>query len=313
MEKQTHGYYYFTDSTLLDRSLYLTMFEPENKPVVATLLILHGMQEHCGRYAALSQFLAERGIAVLAYDQIGHGLTMRNKHGYGFFHDADPVGQVILDAEMMAVYLEEKYAGIPHFVLGHSMGSFVARCLLKRNNERFTGAILTGTGGKVIGSGVVKGIFSWLNLFSDQTRSKLINNAFQKMNNRRFKNEPDADGTNWLSASKTNREAFAQDDLCGLPFSHNGFYALLSLNVEATRRRWAKNIRKEFPMLLLSGENDPIGDFGKGVRKTVEQLRNDGFKNITLELYPGMRHEILNEDIANEVFAVIEEWIRRLI
>lgn len=313
MVKQTDGYYYFTDSTLLDRSLYFTMSEPENETVIATVLILHGMQEHCGRYAPLSQYLAEKGIAVLAYDHLGHGRTANNYHEHGFFHDADPYGQVVRDAEMMATFLENKYPDIPHFVLGHSMGSFLARCLLKHADRQFAGAIITGTGGKIFGSGIIKGIFMWLNLIFPKTRSRLINNAFQTMNNRHFKNEPDADGTNWLSVNKTNREAFAHDDLCGQPFSNNGFFALLSLNVEATRRRWAKKIRREFPFLFLSGENDPIGNFSKGVRKTVGQLRKDGFKNVTLKIYPSMRHEILNEDIANEVFAEIEKWIRSII
>lgn len=97
----------------------------------------------------------------------------------------------------------------------------------------------------------------------------------------------------------------------GIPFTNNAFYTLISLNKQATKRNWTKNISKEFPFLFLSGEDDPIGDFGKGVRKTVSQMQADGFYKVDSKLYPGMRHEILNETIKEEVFSDIYDWISK--
>ena len=129
------------------------------------------------------------------------------------------------------------------------------------------------------------------------------------MNNKRFKNDPDASETSWLSVNKANRIAFVNDELCGIPFTNNGFYTLLTLNIQATKNKWAHTIPTNFPFLFVSGAEDPIGDFGKGVTKTVNRMQEDGFSNTRLKLYPHMRHEILNEDVKREVFREIEAWL----
>ena len=100
-----------------------------------------------------------------------------------------------------------------------------------------------------------------------------------------------------------------KDPLNGVPFSNNGFYALLTLNVNATKRDWAQPIHKTLPMLFVSGGDDPIGNFGKGVKQTVSRLKEDGFVDVELKLYEGMRHEILNEDIKEQVYDDILEWL----
>ncbi len=129
------------------------------------------------------------------------------------------------------------------------------------------------------------------------------------MNNRHFRNEKNTNGLNWLSLNQANRTAYLRDELCGLPFSNNGFYTLLSLNVRATRRSWANLVSGKLPFLFVSGANDPIGNFGKGVNKTVKDMKKDGFEDVAVRLYPDMRHEILNEDIRLQVYNDIEEWM----
>ncbi len=106
-----------------------------------------------------------------------------------------------------------------------------------------------------------------------------------------------------------NRKAFEQDELCGIPFTHNAFYTLFSIYKKATSRDWAASISPSFPLLFVSGQNDPIGDFGKGVEHTVNNLETDGFRNVEVKLYPEMRHEILNEEIREEVLNGIYTWI----
>jgi len=290
------------------QQLFYTLYSPESENIRATILIIHGMQEHSGRYNEVAQYLAEQNFVVLTYDQAGHGKTAKTENDMGFFQLHQPDKQVVNDAENMADYVEKLYPDIPHFVLGHSMGSFVTRCLLRQAGYRFDGAIIVGTGGKTRGAKSGKAIFAVLNALSPRHRT-YFNTIFGKMNNRRFRKEQNSTVLNWLSVNKANRDAYAQDSLCGVAFSNNGFYTLLSLNVKATQRNWAENISAELPFLFLSGEDDPIGDFGKGIRKTVKQMKKDGFKDISCQLYPGMRHEILNEEIKLQVYKDIEKWI----
>src|SRR5690606_9617089 len=115
------------------------------------------------------------------------------------------------------------------------------------------------------------------------------------INNQKFKHEQPNDGTNWLSVTQTNRQAFRADELCGVNFSNNAFYGLICLNVAATRSDWSGALPRRMPLFFISGTDDPIGDFGKGVEKTVQQLRDRRFGRVEMKLYPGMRHEVLNE------------------
>lgn len=293
--------------------LYFTHYFPENKQdVKATLLIVHGMQEHSGRYAEFARFLANKGYAVVAYDHLGHGKTATSAEEFGYF-TANGREQVVIDAENMAAYLELKYPYVPHFILGHSMGSFITRCLLQVAQEKFDGAVIVGTGGKIPGIKFLQLVIRIFHRISPTSRSKFIENTFGKMNNAHFKHEKNHQNTNWLSVNEANRQAFLDDELCGIPFTNNGYKTLIELNVDATKRDWAKAIRRKFPLFFISGADDPIGNFGKGIHQTVNDLKNDGFENVSMKLYPHLRHEILNETEKMLVFEEIEHWMNKIL
>lgn len=289
-----------------DSKLFHTLFSPETAK--ATLLIVHGMQEHSGRYAEIAEYFASHGIAVLTYDHLGHGKSVKEKKDIGFFQLEKPDERLVSDAEMMADHLAEQYPGIPHFILGHSMGSFVTRCLLQKASSKFSGAIITGTGGPLAGINILRGYLSLATAIAPRHRT-FLNSVFTGVNNRHFKKDKDFSDTSWLSVNPENRKAFEQDELCGIPFTHNAFYTLFSIYKKATSRDWAASISPSFPLLFVSGQNDPIGDFGKGVEHTVNNLKTDGFRNVEVKLYPEMRHEILNEEIREEVLNEIYTWI----
>jgi alpha-beta hydrolase superfamily lysophospholipase len=286
--------------------LFFTLFSPETPK--ATLLIVHGMQEHSGRYSEIAEYFAGLGIAVVTYDHLGHGRSVRRKKEIGFFQLRRPHERLIADAEMMADYLAGKYPDVPHFILGHSMGSFITRCLLQRSSKNFAGAIITGTGGPLPGISVLKGYLSLANFIAPHHRT-ILNTVFTKVNNTHFKKDKDFGDTSWLSVNSQNRRNFEKDDLCGIPFTNNAFYTLFSIYKKATSRQWASSLSPSFPFLFVSGENDPIGDFGKGVTQTVDHLRSDGFQHVDINLYPNMRHEILNEEIREKVLSEIYEWM----
>lgn len=289
-----------------ESQLYYTLFSP--KTAKATLLIVHGMQEHSGRYAEIAEYFTSHGIAVLTYDHLGHGKSVKDKKDIGFFQLEKPDERLVADAEMMADYLAEQYPDVPHFILGHSMGSFITRCLLQKASSKFSGAIITGTGGPLPGIDILRGYLSLATAIAPRHRT-FLNSVFTSVNNKHFKKDQDFSDTSWLSVNPKNRQAFEKDELCGIPFTHNAFYTLFTIYKKATARNWAAPISKSFPFLFVSGQKDPIGDFGKGVMQTVNNLKIDGFQNVDLKIYPDMRHEILNESIREEVLKEIHNWI----
>ncbi|MDN3694432.1 alpha/beta fold hydrolase [Chryseobacterium tructae] len=286
--------------------LFHTLFSPENTK--ATLLIVHGMQEHSGRYTEIAEYFANHGIAVLTYDHLGHGKSVKDKSEIGFFQLEKPDERLIADVEMMADHLAGQYPNVPHFILGHSMGSFITRCLLQKASNKFTGAIITGTGGPLPGIDLLRSYLSLANMIAPKHRT-FLNSIFTKVNNKQFKKDKDFGDTSWLSINPKNRKAFEQDKLCGIPFTHNAFYTLFTVYKRATSKNWAASISPSFPFLFVSGQNDPIGDFSKGVMLTVHNLKSDGFQDVDANIYPEMRHEILNEEIREQVLNEIYDWI----
>lgn len=289
-----------------DSRLFHTLFTPQTAK--ATLLIVHGMQEHSGRYSEIAEYFANHGIAVLTYDHLGHGKSVKDKNEIGFFQLNKPDERLIADAEMMADHLAAQYPDVPHFILGHSMGSFITRCLLQKASHKFAGAIITGTGGPLPGIDVLRGYLFLANAIAPKHRT-FLNSVFTKVNNNHFKKDKDFSDTSWLSINPKNRTAFERDELCGIPFTHNAFYTLFTVYKRATARNWAASISPSFPFLFVSGQNDPIGDFGKGVTLTINNLKSDGFQDVETKIYPEMRHEILNEEIREQVLSEIYDWM----
>ncbi len=300
--KQETGYY---------NEHFYRIYQLENEQIKGTILVLHGMQEHSGRYENFAVFMAEKGYAVLSYDHLGHGRTAKTEEEFGFFATENSVQTVIDNADKMADFLHQKYDGIPHFLLGHSMGSFIARCLLGQSSQKFQGAMIVGTGDKTKIATFSKNILWVFNSCAPKKKNKYANRFFLKVNNAKFKHENKKDKTHWISLSKKNRFELVNDELNGIHLSNNGFYTVLSLQNKATKKKWAKNIPLDFPLLFVSGADDPIGNFGKGVEKVVKKLKKKNFTNVELNLYPKMRHEILNEDIKEEVYQDILKWIEK--
>lgn len=305
MNKVSSGLYTINNQ----HKIFYSLYKPTNQPVLATILLIHGMQEHSGRYQELANYLTKQQFAVLIYDQLGHGKTAANPDLLGYFKKGKAKEQLIDDAITMSSFFRKAYPQAQQFILGHSMGSFVTRCVLQKIGAQFKGAIIVGTGQRQKGSSTFRVLLSLLNTVAPHKRSKLINGIFDRRNNAGFKNEPNQRNSNWLSVNEINRIAFLEDPLCGGLFTNNGFHTVLDLSLQATDSTATRRIPKTLPIAFISGQDDPIGDFGTGVEKSADQLRNQGQADVTVKLYPGMRHEILNEDCKIEVFQFISSWI----
>lgn len=311
MSKVASNFYTISATTENEHKIFYRLYVPDDNQIVATILLVHGMQEHSGRYEELANYLTTQNFAVLTYDQLGHGKTALDDDQLGYFKRHGAKEQLIDDAITMSNFLRKTYPQLPQFILGHSMGSFVTRCVLQKIGQQFKGGIIVGTGQRQKGSTAFRLLLTLLNSIAPKRRSKLINRIFDKRNNARFKNEPNQNNSNWLSVSKTNRNSFLEDPLCGGLFTNNGFHTVLELSLQATDIEATKNIPKNLPIVFISGQDDPIGDFGMGVEKSVAQLSAQGQTDITIKLYAGMRHEILNEDCKMEVFQFISTWLHR--
>ena len=299
--------------TSSDNTHYLhhTFFEPidSDTAITATLLIVHGMAEHSGRYAEFAQFLADNGIAVATYDQLGHGQTIKSANDLGFFGEEHPVQSLLKDVIVMADSLKARHPNVPHFVMGHSMGSFIVRNVLKHHARDFTGAILMGTADANPLTKVLLPVNKLLAKAAPKKQNTLLANAMNKVLNSKLNNRISSSPFAWLNEDPTAVEAYEADPLTGFEFTNNGFMTLFVLMEAGSNKNWATTIAKDFPMLLVSGENDPIGDMGRGIRKIASRLDKQYFSKVSVQLYPHMRHEPLHEQNHNMVYQDILEWI----
>lgn len=281
---------------------------PEGE-IKAVLQICHGMVEYIGRYDEFAGFLAEKGYYVVGHDHLGHGKSVINSEKLGFFHETDGNAHVIGDIHQLRIKTEQKYAGIPYFMLGHSMGSFLLRQYLGMYGNGLAGAVIMGTGhqpGIVLEAGkILCRIFAACKGWD--YRSRLINNMAFGGFNKRFESE--TDGSNWLSRNAENAKAYAKDPLCNFIFTVNAYYHMFCGIQAVNRQEKSGKIPKQLPLFLVAGQDDPVGNFGKSVENLSKKYKACGIKDVKLKLYQDDRHEILNEVDRETVYRDIYEWL----
>ena len=292
--------------------LHHEFFEPSDADVdiSATLLIVHGMAEHSGRYSDFAQFLADNGIAVATYDHLGHGQTVKTEADLGFFGDEHPVQSLLKDVIVMADSLKARHPNVPHFVLGHSMGSFIVRNVLKHHARNFSGAILMGTADANPLTKVLLPINKLLAKVAPRQPNTIFSNVMNKVLNSQLSDRDSSSQFAWLSENTANIAAYEADPKTGFDFTNNGFMTLFTLMNTGLNKGWATTIAKDFPMLFVSGEDDPIGEMGKGIRKIVSRLNKQKFSRVDTQLYPNMRHEVLHETDHKVVYQDLLAWIK---
>lgn len=291
--------------------LYHTFFDPKT-PVKATLLIVHGMSEHSGRYEQFAQFLADHGIAVATYDQLGHGRTIKSREELGFFAVQHPVQTLLKDVIIMADKLKSRHPNVPHFIFGQSMGSFIVRTVMKHHAQDFAGAILMGSADRNVFSKLMLPINSLLAKAAPKKPNPLFADMMNEMFNSKLSRKISHSKFAWLSENTQNIKNYEADPLAGFAFTNNGFLTLFALMQTGLNKNWAATINKNFPMLFVSGDNDPVGNMGRGIKKVVKRLQKQGFTQVDQRLYPNMRHEPLHEQHFDVVYHDILNWINKI-
>ncbi len=295
-------------STNQTHTLHHNFYYPKSE-VKATLLIVHGMSEHSGRYAEFAEYLTTQGIVVLTYDHLGHGKTVKSAEEFGFFDKKYPMQALLKDTVMMADMLKSKYPNVPHFIMGHSMGSIIVRNVLKYHSHDFAGAILMGTADKDMLVEFLLPVFKLLNRVAPYKASSFGANTMNTVLNSKLKNNRIKSKFAWISANEENIKEYENDPLCAFDFTNNGYFGLLSLIKQGVNTPFYHNIAIDFPMMIISGKDDPVGNMSKGIDNLVNELTNHGFSNIQKTLYPNMRHELLGELDKKVVFNDISQWI----
>jgi alpha-beta hydrolase superfamily lysophospholipase len=272
---------------------YQTPCPSEPKGVV---LIIHGMAEYATRYHEFADFFYANNYIAIAHDQRGHGQTGRDSGDMGFFSSGNGWERVVQDVKEISWSLRDSYPELPLFLIGHSMGSVVARSAVISFPNVYNSAVFVGT---TVGiNSIMQKIASFIarreiRKRGEKTPSKLLSDLSFGSYNKKFK--PNQTAYDWLSLNKENVDAYIEDPLCGFTCSA-GFYRDLFYGIRfASDYENLQNIPNDFPMLFLSGQNDPVGGMGKEVKQIVQLTKKAGAENVDFILYPLMRHEILNE------------------
>ncbi|MBQ2738813.1 MAG: lysophospholipase [Oscillibacter sp.] len=281
---------------------------PEKEPI-AVLQLAHGVSEHILRYEPLAAYLTERGFAVVGHDHLGHGASVIEGKGRLYFGPKGSWNTVVQDIEVRRQLAREKFPSVPYFLLGHSMGSFLARTYLIRHHGTVNAAIIMGTGQMppaLVKSGIFMANLESRRVGEDQPSPLIDKIAFGPYNKPFAPNRTPYD---WLSVNESNVDDYIAHPLCGGIPSTGLFREMLTGISFITNQRNVEQMDKSTPILFISGEMDPVGDLSKGVKRAYGSFRAAGMKDVQLKLYPGLRHEILNEDCREQVFEDLYNWM----
>lgn len=280
---------------------------PNGSPV-AVVQIVHGVSEHIGRYDRVAQFLTAHGIVVCGEDHLGHGHTA-SKEDRGYFARRNGWFLVTEDVLRLRRIQGDKYPGIPYFLLGHSMGSFLTRTFLCRYPGVVDGAILSGTGQEaaplVAGGKLLAGLLCAIQ--GEHSTSPLIYKLSLGAYNDKFK--PTRTRADWLTRDEAEVDRHLADPLCAFPSTSRMFQDMMGGLQYISSPSALSNMDPKTPIYIFSGDNDPVGGMGKGVQTVHGYFKSHGTRDLTLRLYPEGRHEMFNELNYQEVFDDLLSWL----
>ena len=289
--------------------LHAIVWSDETKKPIGILQIIHGMAEYIDRYDDFARFMVEKGFVVVGDDHLGHGDSVGENGTFGYFCKKDPATVLVRDEHRLKKLMEAKYPGVPYYILGHSMGSFIARNYLNKYGSGIQGMIVMGTGNQskalLSASKVLVGLTGFF--CGEKHVAKFINKLAFGTYNRAI--EDAKTNVDWLTKDETIVDKYIADERCGFTFTVNGFRGLFELIYRLQKPKNLTSIPKDIPIFFVSGEEDPVGDYGEGVIGAKNDLVRAGLENVSMKLYPGDRHEILNETDKDVVYQDIYEWL----
>ncbi len=303
--EKTKGYFRSSNG-YSDVAHYL--YVPVNGSPKGVLQISHGMCEFLERYEDFIGYLCGLGFIVCGNDHIGHGASVNSDEELGFFADKNGWRFLVMDVVALTRLTKKKFPGLPYFLLGHSMGSLIARTVIAKYSDLYDGTIIMGTislnFGMDAGLAAVEAIEK---IKGNKFRSKLLDTLMFGMSNSRIENP--VTEYDWICTDKEVVARYAEDPRCTFVFTVRAMYDLIMLVKYVSARSWASKIGKELPVLIVGGAEDPIGRYGKCCKELFRRLTDADMESVRLRIYPGMRHEILNEIGKQQVYDDIGDWL----
>ena len=288
--------------------IHYSLWMPDG-PVRAVVQLVHGVAEYVGRYDAYARYMTQNGIAVAGDDHLGHGRTIRDGKELGWFGEEKGWEHVTEDEKRLHDLLHERYPGVPMVLYGHSMGSFIARTYLGWHPDDFDACVLSGTGGQSPAMCAAARFLAGREVkkhgsgYRSQMLQKLAFGSYMK-----GIDDP-ISPNDWICRDPVVIRAYHADPLCGF----TGTAGLMRDMAEGLtligKRSHLARMNKDMPVLFTAGSADPVGGWGKGVEKVAADFRRVGMRDVTVKLWPGMRHEIHNELGKEAVWQDTLDWI----
>ena len=289
-------------------NLHAEIYEPSEGEIRGVVQISHGMVDHIERYTALADYLTGEGYVLAGNDHLGHGKSVATPDDFGFFASTDGYKYVIDDLHLMNEELHKRYPGKPVILLGHSMGSFLARLYAVKYASSLNGIIIHGTGGKNPAVPLGKAVVGILRAIKgERHRSAFVKKlSFMGYNSKFDKSEgPDA----WLTRAGELVADRPGDPRTNFIFTLAAYNDLFTMLGECNTKGWYECYPKSLPTILMAGGADPVGNYGDGIREVYDGLSKAGVVALDVEIYEGARHELFNETNRAEVFRDICDWL----
>lgn len=287
------------------------IFEPYHTPK-AILQLSHGMCDYIERYQTFISFLTSQDILVCGNDHLGHKGSILSKDDLGFFAPKNGWKFLVKDCAKMTFFIKKKYPTYPVFLLGHSMGSFVSRLYITRYSHLIQGVILSGTSGTniltpfgLLFSNVIK------RCKGARYRSNFMNFLVLGGFNAGCKSQKTC--SDWLTKDETILDTYLKDEFCNFTFTISAFHDLISMLHIVSTNYWYRLVPTSLPLHLVSGDMDPLGNYGIGIEDIYARLKRHGVKKVSLQLYKDCRHELAFELAKETFFQDTLNWIEKLI
>ena len=286
--------------------------EKYEKPVGVVQLV-HGMIDHIERFTCMAEYFADKGYVVAGNDHLGHGESVADKDDYGYFDDSVPAEEtgmyLVMDMHRLTRIMKKRYPDLPYFIMGHSMGSYMLRRYLIQYGDDVDGAVILGTGNQpmAVVEGGILAAKSVARAKGDRYRSRLLSKLMFGAYNTRI---TDAKSENaWLTRDEEIVELYDNDDKCSFVFTPNAYLGFLNIIKYDIKPENVRKTPASLPVLFASGLEDPVGDYGKGVKKAF-MMYTRYLDDVELRLYEDCRHELHSELNRYEIFDDIYRWMQ---
>ena len=271
------------------------------------VIIHHGMAEHINRYADYVKHLTDMCYAVFMHDMANHGKSNQKTELLGYFGENDGYKNLVKDLKTVYDLAKKEFPDKKIIMFGHSMGSFIVRCFDCAYPGASDASVYMGTGGSNPAAGMGKAISNLIASIKGSTyKSKMLDKITFGSFNKKTDKKTSFD---WLTRDSAIVQKYIDDDYCGFLFTVKGMNDLVNLNVWANSAECYNTVKKDLPILLVAGADDPVGAYSKGINEVADKMKASGHTNVTVKLFPGCRHEVLNETNRQEVYEGIDEFL----